>query len=174
MRTLLLCLLSVAAPAATTVYQASLDQLTIVHGAAAPDSTVHHTAPKSLRVEPGGPFPDALVRSYAPVNLTTIGKRYELSGWARAPRTSPSATPTAPPVATGNFPLHGIHALRDVHSESLGGSREWTRLFSQIHRHPRAGRHPARCRYRRRLQGQSVVRRHQPRRSFLDRRLARA
>ena len=63
MRTLFLCLVAVAAHAATTVYQASVDQLTVVHGAGAADSAIHHTAPKSLRVEPGGQYPDALVRS---------------------------------------------------------------------------------------------------------------
>ena len=63
MRTFFLCLTAVAAHAATTVYQASVDQLTVVHGAAAADAAIHHTAPKSLRVEPGGPYPDALIRS---------------------------------------------------------------------------------------------------------------
>src|ERR1019366_7879749 len=81
MRTISLCLIAVAAHAATTVYQASVDQLTVVHGTVAADSAIHHTAPKSLRVEPGGQYPDALVRS-APVALT-IGKRYELSAWVR-------------------------------------------------------------------------------------------
>ena len=53
MRTLILCLIPIAAHGATTVYQASVDQLTVVHGVAAPDSAVHRNAPKSLRVEPG-------------------------------------------------------------------------------------------------------------------------
>src|ERR1017187_10159169 len=56
MRTFILCLTAVAAHAATTVYQASVDQLTVVHGAAAADSAIHHNAPKSLRVEPGGQY----------------------------------------------------------------------------------------------------------------------
>ena len=90
MRAFFLCLIAVASHAATTVYQASVDQLTVVHGAAVPDSDVHHNAPKSLRVEPGKHYPDALVRS-APVALT-IGKRYELSGWVRTD-ISRSATP---------------------------------------------------------------------------------
>ena len=129
MRTILLCLLSVAAtpavtPAATTVYQASLDQLTIVHGAAAPDSSIHHSAPKSLRVEPGGPFPDALLRS-APVSLT-IGKRYELSGWVRTENLTVRDTDRSP-VATGAS-LSMASMPFDVHSETLGGTREWTRL----------------------------------------------
>jgi len=82
MRRLVLCFFPVVAlHAATTVYQASVDQLTVVHGVASPDSAVHHSASKSLRVEAGKPFTDAIVRS-APVKLT-IGKRYELSGWVR-------------------------------------------------------------------------------------------
>ena len=40
MRTFILCLTAVAAHAATTVYQASVDQLTVVHGAAAADSAI--------------------------------------------------------------------------------------------------------------------------------------
>src|SRR5437899_8948161 len=69
MRTIILCLIAAASHAATTVYQASLDQLTVVHGTAAADADIHHTAPKSLRIEPGGQYPDAQVRS-APVSLT--------------------------------------------------------------------------------------------------------
>ena len=69
---------------ATTVYQASLDQLSVVHGTAAADAGVHRASPKSLRVEPGGAYSDALIRSAA-VPLT-IGKRYELSA-GFAPRT---------------------------------------------------------------------------------------
>src|ERR1019366_3205870 len=42
MRTISLCLIAVAAHAATTVYQASVDQLTVVHGTVAADSAIHH------------------------------------------------------------------------------------------------------------------------------------
>jgi hypothetical protein len=124
MRTLFLCLIAVAAQAATTVYQASLDQLTVVHGAAAADSDIHHTAPKSLRVEPGGQYPDALLRS-APVALT-IGKRYQLSAWVRTESLTVRDTGRSP-IATGAAVSMASMPF-DVHSESLAGTRPWTRL----------------------------------------------
>src|ERR1039458_8033889 len=40
MRTISLCLIAIAAHAATTVYQASVDQLTVVHGTAVADSAI--------------------------------------------------------------------------------------------------------------------------------------
>src|ERR1035437_7361936 len=122
MRTFFLCPIAVAAPAA--VYQASVDQLTVVHGAAAADSAIHHSAPKSLRVEPGGQYPDALVRS-APVSLT-IGKRYELSAWMRTDNLTVRDTDRSP-IATGAA-LSMASMPFDVHSESLAGTRPWTRL----------------------------------------------
>src|SRR5437660_11821734 len=125
MRAFVLCLASLAAAhAATTVYQAPLDQLTVVHGVAAPDSAVHHTAAKSLRVEAGKQLSDALVRS-APVNLT-IGKRYELSGWVRTENLSVRDTDRSP-IATGAA-LAMASMPFDLHSASLGGTRPWTRL----------------------------------------------
>jgi hypothetical protein len=124
MRAFFLCLIAVASHAATTVYQASVDQLTVVHGAAVPDSDVHHNAPKSLRVEPGKHYPDALVRS-APVALT-IGKRYELSGWVRTDSLTVSDTGRSP-IATGAA-LSMASMPFDVHSETLAGTRPWTRL----------------------------------------------
>jgi hypothetical protein len=124
MRTLILCLISIAAHAATTVYQASINQLTVVHGAATPDSAVHHSAAASLRVEPGGQYADAIIRS-APVSLT-IGKRYELSGWVRTENLAVRDLDRSP-IATGAA-LSMASMPFDVHSESLGGTRPWTRL----------------------------------------------
>ena len=124
MRTIFLCLIAAAAHAATTVYQASVDQLTVVHGAAAADSAIHHTAPRSLRVEPGGQYSDALVRS-APVALT-IGRRYELSAWVRTENLTVRDTGRSP-IATGAA-LSMASMPFDVHSESLAGTRPWTRL----------------------------------------------
>src|ERR1039458_7311949 len=115
MRTFFLCLISVVSYGATSVYQASLDQLTIVHGAAAPDATIHHSAPKSLRVEPGGPFPDALIRS-APVSLT-IGKRYELSGWVRTENLAVRDTGRSPIAIGAALAMSSMPF--DVHSASL-------------------------------------------------------
>lgn len=124
MRCLILFLAALSAPAATTVYQASLDNLTVLHGAAAPDPAVHRTAPRSLRVEPGGQFPDALVES-APVSLT-IGKRYELSGWIRTANLSVRDTGRSPIAAGAALSMASMPF--DVHSASLAGTRDWTRV----------------------------------------------
>ena len=124
MRTFSLCLMAVAAHGATTIYQASVDQLSVVHGAAATDSAIHHAAPQSLRVEPGGRYSDALVRS-VPVSLA-IGKRYELSAWVRTENLTVRDTGRSP-IATGAA-LSMASMPFDVHSESLAGTRPWTRL----------------------------------------------
>src|SRR6516165_12822890 len=87
-----------AATAATTVYEAPLDQLTVIHGTAAPDAAVRHESSRALRVEPGKQGMDAVVRS-TPVNLT-IGKRYELTGWVRTENVTVRDTDRSP-IATG-------------------------------------------------------------------------
>src|SRR5438045_3281355 len=115
MRALTLLLAAVTAYAATPVYEASLDGLSMVHGAATPDAAIHRTAPRSLRVEPGGQYPDAIVRS-APVNLT-IGKHYELSGWVRTENLTVRDTDRSP-IATGAA-LSMASMPFDVHSTSL-------------------------------------------------------
>ncbi|HEV2691251.1 MAG TPA: carbohydrate binding domain-containing protein, partial [Bryobacteraceae bacterium] len=127
MRQLLLSL-AFAAPtfAATTLYQASFENSNngwnVVRGIAAADSAVVYQSHKSMRVEPGGS--DAMVRS-APIALT-IGKHYELSGWIRTDKLtvrdldrSPIAIGAALTMASMPF---------DVHSEAVGGTRDWTRV----------------------------------------------
>jgi hypothetical protein len=126
----LVCCLFVAtaANAATPLFQASFEKAdsswAAVRGSATPDASVLHEGRRSLRVEPGGPSPDACVR-FAPVALT-IGRRYELSGWARTEALvvrdlgrSPIAIGAA--LAMASMPF-------DVHSESLGGTQPWRRL----------------------------------------------
>ena len=126
----LVCCLFVAtaANAATPLFQASFEKAdsswAVVRGSATPDASVLHEGRKSLRVEPGGPSPDACIR-FAPVALT-IGRRYELSGWARTDALvvrdlgrSPIAIGAA--LAMASMPF-------DVHSESLGGTQPWRRL----------------------------------------------
>jgi len=112
--------------AATTLYQASFENSNngwnVVRGIAASDGAVTHQNHKSMRVEPGGS--DAMIRS-APIALT-IGKHYELSGWIRTDKLavrdldrSPIAIGAALTMASMPF---------DVHSESIGGTRDWTRV----------------------------------------------
>jgi hypothetical protein len=119
---------AIAATASTPLFQASFETPSpawvVVRGSATPDASVLHDGRKSLRVEPGGPSADACIR-FAPVALT-IGKRYELSGWARTESLlvrdldrSPISSGAALTMASMPF---------DVHSESLGATRPWTHL----------------------------------------------
>src|ERR1700728_1881588 len=98
MRKLALTLLSVSALLAAPLYQAS------------------------LRLEPNGS--DAYVLS-TPVALT-VGKSYELSGWMRTDKLDVRDTDRSP-IATGAS--IGMASMPfDVHTESLGGTRAWTRV----------------------------------------------
>ncbi len=126
----LLCCLcaALAAQAATSVFQASFEKSnpnwTAVRGVATPDSTVMHGASESLRLEPGETGSGPVVR-FAPVSLT-IGKRYELSGWVRtADLTVKDLGRT--PIAVGAA-LNMASMPWDVHTASVGGTQEWTRL----------------------------------------------
>jgi hypothetical protein len=95
-----------------------------VRGSASLDSSVPHDSKKSLRLEPSANSPDAAVRS-APINLT-IGKTYELTGWVRTEDLTVRDSDRSP-IASGAA-LTMASMPFDVHSESLGGTREWTRL----------------------------------------------
>ena len=129
MRCVICLLLTVlAAQGASPVFQISFETpnsgWTVVRGLATPDSAVTHENKRSLRMEPDKTSPDACVRS-AEVSLT-IGKRYELSGWVRTENLtvrdldrSPIASGAALTMASMPF---------DVHSVSVGGTHEWTRL----------------------------------------------
>ena len=67
---------------------------------------------------------DACVRS-APVSLT-FGKRYELSGWVRTEDVRVEDSGRTP-IAIGAA-LTMASMPFDVHSESVGGTHDWTRL----------------------------------------------
>lgn len=127
MRQLLICL-AIAAPvfAATPLFQSTFESSSngwsVVRGIASSDGAVTYQHHKSMRVEPGGS--DAMVRSAA-IPLT-IGKHYELSGWIRSDKLavrdldrSPIAIGAA--IAMASMPF-------DVHSESVGGTHDWTRV----------------------------------------------
>jgi hypothetical protein len=121
-----LVLLSVFALQGAPLYQASFDsnaKWQAIHGAATPDSAVEHDKHASLRVEPAGES-DALIHS-TPVNLT-IGKSYQLSAWVRTENLEVRDLDRTP-IATGASIAMASMPF-DVHSESLGGTRPWTRL----------------------------------------------
>jgi len=112
-----------AAPPFQASFDASAKQWQATHGVATSDAQVQHDKRASLRVEPAGES-DAFIRS-TPVTLT-VGKSYELSAWVRTENLavrdldrSPIATGAS--IAMASMPF-------DVHSESLGGTRPWTKL----------------------------------------------
>jgi hypothetical protein len=124
MRAFVLGLISVLTVSAATIYEAPLDQLTVVHGVAAPDPAIRHDNARALRIEPGKQNTDAMVRS-APVNLT-IGKRYELSGWVRTENLTVRDTDRSPIASGATLAMASMPF--DVHAASLAGTRGWTRL----------------------------------------------
>src|SRR5581483_8669513 len=126
-RVVLSILFAASSFAATPLFYSSFDgsspKWTAIHGAASVDSAVQHAGRNSLRNEPGSSG-DACIRS-APVSLT-MGKSDELTGWVRTENVqvrdldrSPIATGAALTMASLPF---------DVHSASVGGSSDWTRL----------------------------------------------
>src|SRR5580698_7756798 len=130
MRRLILCLLAVtivapALHAATPLF--ANGAWTAVRGLASTDSSVRHDGKKSLRIEPSAinsEVPNAAVHS-APIYLT-IGKTYELTGWVRTENLTVRDLDRSP-IASGAT-LSMASMPYDVHSASLGGTREWTRL----------------------------------------------
>jgi hypothetical protein len=127
MRRLALGLLSVSALLAAPLYQASFDASAkhweAQRGIATPDSQVQREGHPSLRVEPNGAS-DAYILS-TPVTLT-IGKSYQLSGWMRTDGLDVRDTDRSP-IATGAS-LSMASMPFDVHTESLGSTRNWTRV----------------------------------------------
>jgi hypothetical protein len=87
------------------------------------DSSITHAGQKSIRIEGNGKS-DACIRS-APLPLT-IGKRYELSGWVRTEALEVRDLDRSP-ISTGAA-LSMASMPYDVHSESLGATRDWTRV----------------------------------------------
>ncbi len=106
-------------------FQASFDasaKWQAAQGLATPDAQIQHDKRASLRVEPVGES-DAFVRS--PVTLT-VGKSYELSAWVRTENLEVRDLDRSP-IATGAS--IGMASMPfDVHSESLGGTRAWSKL----------------------------------------------
>ena len=123
---LFICL-AASLPAATPLYQSSFEgtgvEWNALRGTGVADSVVTYQGRKSLRVE-AGTSQDACVRS-APIALT-IGKRYELSGWIRTKRLTVRDLDRSP-IAIGAA-LSMASMPFDVHSESVGGTRDWTRV----------------------------------------------
>ena len=126
MRLFLSLAIAIPLSGATPLFQSSFENSgngwNVVRGLAAADSSVTYQRHKSMRLEPGGS--DAMVRS-APIQLS-IGKRYELSGWIRTEKLSVRDLDRSP-IAIGAA-LAMASMPFDVHSESVGGTHEWTRV----------------------------------------------
>lgn len=123
----LLLAVSAIAAAAPPLYNSSSDadwrKWTAVRGAAQVDGAVAHDRRPALRLDPAQDG-DAYVRS-APMALRP-GKHYELSAWVRTEGLQVRDTDRSP-IATGAAISMGSMPF-DVHSESLAGTRDWTRL----------------------------------------------
>jgi Phospholipase B len=123
---LIVCLALVSAASASTLFRTPVERQDwrAIRGHATADSSVEHEGKKSLRVEPAVNGSDAEVRS-APIDLV-IGRTYELTGWART-RDLTVRDAERSPIASGAA-LKMASMPFDVHSASLGGTRDWTRL----------------------------------------------
>jgi hypothetical protein len=116
--------LNAAAPFFHATFDGPKPAWTVVRGTAAPDPAVTHEGEMSMRLESDKSKRDARVQS-APVALT-IGKSYELTGWIRTDKLAVRDLDRSP-IATGAA-LSMASLPFDVQSESLGGTRDWTRV----------------------------------------------
>lgn len=96
---------------------------TTASGMAAADTAVTHDGKGSLRVG-AGDF--ALGRVESPGIQLTIGKRYEVRGWVRTQDLTVRDTDRTPIAVGATLSMASLPF--DYHSESVGGTRGWTRL----------------------------------------------
>jgi hypothetical protein len=127
MRQLLIALSFVASlRAGTSLFTGSFEgpkpAWTVLHGTGTTDPAVTHEGQMSMRLESHGG--DARVQS-APVEFT-IGKSYDLTGWIRTDKLAVRDLDRSP-IATGAA-LSMASIPFDVQSESLAGTRDWTRV----------------------------------------------
>jgi len=116
---------AVSLQAATPLLQnQSSDAWTPLHGSVMSDDSVRHNNNRSLRVEATSGSQDASARSSA-IHLA-IGKTYEISGWVRTEDLTVKELNRSP-IASGAA-LTMTSMPYDVHSQSLGGTHDWTRL----------------------------------------------
>ena len=117
-----------AAPGGKPVFTSSFDGAkpawTVLRGSGTADPAVTHDNQMSMRVEAGNTTRDARIQS-APIALT-IGQTYELTGWIRTEKLAVKDLDRSP-IATGAA-LTMASLPFDMQSESLAGTRDWTRL----------------------------------------------
>lgn len=115
-----------ASPGGKPVFHSSFDGApawTVLRGSGATDPAVTRDNQMSMRLE-SNDSGDARVES-APIALT-IGRDYELSGWIRTDKLTVRDLDRSP-IATGAA-LTMASLPFDVQSESLAGTRDWTRV----------------------------------------------
>ena len=127
-RFLLLAIAATAyAAAPPPIFDGATQRWDAVRGSASIDPKVTRKASSSngpsIRVEPAGAS-DAWIRS-APIQLT-IGRQYELSGWIRTESLETQDTNRSP--ITVGAALQMASMPHDVHSESVGATRDWTKV----------------------------------------------
>ncbi len=115
------------ASAAPALFNSSTDSnwknWAALRGTAQVDTAVKREGRASLRVEAAGAS-DAMVRS-AWITLRP-GAHYEITGWARTESVEASDSGRSPVVVGATLSMASMPF--DVHSESLAGTRDWTRL----------------------------------------------
>ena len=111
--------------AATPLFQnPSSDAWMPLRGSVATDDSVRHNNLKSIRIEATSTSSDATARSSA-IHLT-IGKTYEVSGWVRTENLTVKELNRSPIASGAALTMESMPF--DVHSQSLAGNRDWTRL----------------------------------------------
>jgi len=96
---------------------------TSIHGSATADPGVRHGGAISLRLDGDG---TGEVSAQSPPVSLIIGKHYEVTGWIRTDSLAVRDTGRAP-IASGAI-LAMSSMPFDVHSESVGGTRDWTEV----------------------------------------------
>jgi Phospholipase B/Carbohydrate binding domain len=111
--------------AATPIFDnQSSDAWTALHGSLTADAAVRHNEKPSLRLEPAAQNPDASALSTG-IHLT-IGKTYEISGWVKTENVSVKDLDRSPIASGAALSMESMPF--DVHSPSIGGTRDWTRV----------------------------------------------
>jgi Phospholipase B/Peptidase family M1 domain/Carbohydrate binding domain len=123
--TLFIPALLAAAPAAlfNSTSDTSWKDWSVVSGAAQSDPAVRHDGRASLRVESAG-VSGACVQSI-PVTLQ-IGKTYELTGWVRTADLRVRDLERSPIAVGAALSMESMPY--DMHSDSVAGTHDWTRL----------------------------------------------
>jgi hypothetical protein len=100
------------------------DAWTTLRGSVLRDDAVQHNHHASIRLEASSDSPNAAARSSA-ISLT-IGKTYEISGWVKTENLTVKDLDRSPIASGAALAMESMPY--DVHSPSLGGTHDWTRL----------------------------------------------